>query len=238
MPKKLIKEAWGTPAFNWTWTYRTDSDIVEVYERLKRSPSVPSPTTLLAMKNRKKKRVAWMVSHCSVPSHRAEYVERLRKIIPVDIYGGCGNLSCPIWTQQCDLLLNDYLFYLSFENSLCVDYITEKFYKTFHDDVHVVGVVRGGANYSRYFPAGTFIDADSFSGPEKLGRYLLELAGDDGGYVDLLWRRSHFVTHDEGHMDAHCQVCYKLHHVDRFKRTYSDMYGWFHKHGCFTPKPF
>ena len=52
--------------------------------------------------------------------------KELQKYITVDIYGSCGPLKC--WGDQCDDTLdNDYKFYLAFENSLCYDYITEKF---------------------------------------------------------------------------------------------------------------
>jgi len=54
-----------------------------------------------------------------------------RRYIQVDIYGGCGTMSC-LRTEfdRCRKILNnDYKFYLSFENSNCDYYITEKFYE-------------------------------------------------------------------------------------------------------------
>lgn len=72
--------------------------------------------------------VSWMVSHCETESRREDYVRELREHIQVDVYGGCGNLSCPrsdqwISNPECyELLGQKYKFYLSFENTLCKDY--------------------------------------------------------------------------------------------------------------------
>ena len=36
---------------------------------------------------------AWFVSHCESYSGRKDFVEKLKKYIPVDIYGSCGNFK-------------------------------------------------------------------------------------------------------------------------------------------------
>jgi len=56
-----------------------------------------------------------------------EYVKELSKYIDVDIYGKCGEFSCDR-NRDCfsDVAEADYFFYLSFENSFCDDYVTEK----------------------------------------------------------------------------------------------------------------
>ena len=53
-------------------------------------------------------------------------IQELRKWIPVDQYGKCSANECD---DTCYGNLGaQYKFYLSFENSLCKDYITEKFW--------------------------------------------------------------------------------------------------------------
>ncbi len=152
--------------FNWTMSYRLNSDVQLLYGRI--SPKSTAPTTVdktfelikqmhsPSAKNyaaNKTRPVAWMATHCNTPSLRETYVRQLRKFIPVDIYGGCGNLTCERnhshWLShpKCyDMLERKYKFYLSFENSMCDDYVTEKFFLVM--DHNIVPVVYGKANYS------------------------------------------------------------------------------------------
>jgi alpha-1,3-fucosyltransferase len=50
----------------------------------------------------------------------------------------------------------NYKFYLSFENSVCRDYISEKFWKALNNNI--VPVVLGGADYSRVAPPKSYIN--------------------------------------------------------------------------------
>jgi len=60
------------------------------------------------------------------------------------------------------MLEQDYKFYLSFENSLCRDYVTEKFYNPLL--YSTVPVVYGGADYeSIKAPHHSFIDIRNFA---------------------------------------------------------------------------
>ncbi|VDO11645.1 unnamed protein product [Haemonchus placei] len=62
------------------------------------------------------------------------------KYFPVDIYGQCSGVPCQ-HNGFCEKMLDeDYHFYLSFENSICKDYITEKLWKHgyMHDVVPIV----------------------------------------------------------------------------------------------------
>ena len=83
--------------------------------------------------------IVWFVSHCGTPSGREKYVKILRDYIGVDIYGKCGRNKCgrvknvevkySVDEDPCFTMVNSrYKFYISFENSICKDYITEKTY--------------------------------------------------------------------------------------------------------------
>lgn len=58
------------------------------------------------------------------------------------------------------MLEQDYKFYLSFENSICVDYVTEKFYNALL--FNTVPIVYGGADYSRLAPNMSYIDIRNY----------------------------------------------------------------------------
>ena len=128
---------------NWTATYRLDSTIVTPYEKF--VPYDSKISTLPLIKDYsagKTKMAAWFVSNCKANNDRLQFAQSLGKIIGVDIYGKCstkslfwqllfgGTKSCPrTEASTCfDKLNKHYKFYLSFENSNCKHYITEKFY--------------------------------------------------------------------------------------------------------------
>lgn len=137
--------------FNWTMTYRSDSDIPYPHSWIASKP-IKEETMSQVTKWRKptlydgpdvasgkNKMAAWFVSHCATTSKREELVQELAQYIPVHTYGHCGNWSCP-WDKfdLCtDKLDKEYMFYLAFENSLCRDYVTEKFFNMLRINVRM-----------------------------------------------------------------------------------------------------
>lgn len=107
----------------------------------------------MKLKN-KTKAVAWFASECHTSSKREEYVKNLNNELKnynlhVDIYGKCGNLTCPNDSlKECEALLqSDYYFYLAFESSVSEDYVTEELLIPLKN--FAVPIVYGGANYER-----------------------------------------------------------------------------------------
>ncbi|XP_037078691.1 alpha-(1,3)-fucosyltransferase C-like [Pollicipes pollicipes] len=217
--------------FNVTLTYRRDSDFPYPYGAL--VPVLPEPPTI--RRNYalgKTKLVAWFVSHCQTMSSREWYVHMLRKYIPVDIYGACGTLQCPRSANQTchnTLLNKDYKFYLSFENSICNDYVTEKLFDTLKYDV--VPIVLGGSNYSSYAPPGSYIEAMKYS-PKELAEYLLELDKNDAQYNKYFeWKGKYRIApKDDFKKSSFCGLCKYLHSNET--KAYHHLKDWWTKGQC------
>ena len=109
----------------------------------------------------------------------SRFFSALQKHIQVDIYGKCGTLKCGREDENaCWRRVNaDYFFYLSFENSICKDYVTEKFFNAMNQSV--IPVVLGGANYQQMAPQKSVIDAfnDYRNDPGQLAKFLQNLIG-------------------------------------------------------------
>ena len=240
------RKGYASPAWrgviNWTMTYRTDSDIFAPIRRLVRFPTtVPKDYTAVAYN--KTKSIAWFVSKCDTTykygSQREKYVKELRKYIDVDIFGDCGPHKCPKsdMSHCMDILTSRYRFYLSFENSLCQQYITEKFFRSFREGTEVVPVVLGGHDYKRYLPEGTYINAADFRSPKDLAKHLLALSKDVHSYAAILERKSQYrVCHNREL--SWCRLCEMLHMENMGSKVYKDLYRWWEKGTCVTAREF
>ncbi|XP_018577371.1 alpha-(1,3)-fucosyltransferase C-like [Anoplophora glabripennis] len=194
--------------FNWTMTYRLDSDIAYTYGMYKNITTNYKMPTVEEVQQKSRK-IAWMVSNCNPPSNRKTLYEKLSKYFPIDVYGACGTMSCPREDSNgCyDLIARNYKFYLSFENSICVDYVTEKMYSALNRDF--IPIVYGGANYSKFAPPNSVIDVSKFSSIEELAKYLKSLDEDPKKYLSYFeWKKHYIVKRD--HKTALCDICKKL----------------------------
>ena len=212
--------------FNWTMTYRRDSDIFAPYGGFVRrsEPTSVEPILERVKGLPKSKMVAWVVSDCKTSSKREDYVKELQKLIPVDIFGRCGTMSCPgARSVDCSKLLEtDYLFYLAFENSKCADYVTEKLFFTLTMDI--VPVVMGGANYSAIAPPGSYIDANHFSSAKELAEELKRLSDAREEYLNYFrWKVNTEVL--DGFSEMGCNLCKAL-HESKPAKTYQDLGAW------------
>lgn len=232
--------------FNWTVTYRQDSDIVFTYGRVQHLPHRNSPVHFIPAKDtsaystlskqKNKRLVAWFASNCNTASKRESYVKELQKYIPVDIYGKCGNgkFTCPLNSNACDKLLDrSYLFYLAFENSMCKDYVTEKLFRVL--DRNIVPVVMGNANYTNIAPPNSYINVADFKSPKQLAEFLLDLSKNRSKYASYLaWKADWEVVKEDKvrakYQHVFCRMCEKLNNSKEPQKVYADMQQWWLEH--------
>ncbi|OWF42380.1 Glycoprotein 3-alpha-L-fucosyltransferase A [Mizuhopecten yessoensis] len=215
--------------FNWTMTYRRDSDIIALNGKfIPKSANVRHINKTRLFRS-KVKNIAWFASNCHTHSRRERYIEELRSLTNVTTYGNCGKEKCSrIKDNKCmDTLSNNFKFYLSFENSLCYDYITEKSFKIYRHNSYVIPVTRGlqKDQYAMYLPPKSYINTDDFPSVQSLVNNLNTIAGNqtyfdryfewDGDYTSVLYTPQDF-----------CQLCERLHNEDKYRRLYDDISAW------------
>ncbi|KAJ8020095.1 Alpha-(1,3)-fucosyltransferase 5 [Holothuria leucospilota] len=180
-------------AYDWFASYKLDSDIYQpygfydVYEQHAR----PQHIDLQKFIAHKTHSVVWMGKNCDIfPWNREAFIESLSNLVNVDKFGACGDKELPWHNEEAVReVLSKYKFYLALENSCCVDYITEKFWRSL--DFGLVPVVVG-ASYEQYLkvaPPNSFIHVDQFESIEDLAIYLVSVSNDDEKYLEFhKWR--------------------------------------------------
>ena len=176
---------------------------------------------------RKNVTAAWLVSHCDTASKREEYVEVMKRIIDVDIFGRCNGRLCQRDYKTCDeILISKTKFYLAFENSICSDYITEKAFKWFERDIIIVA--RGSRSYKNFLPVGTYVDADDFRSANELALYLKGLSSNETEYIKFLKRKDMYRVISRNLMTqvAYCNLCRKLNNLKSHEGQFDMQRSW------------
>jgi len=112
-PKSKMRDFNGV--FNWSMSYRMDSDVPVPYGR---TVALSVPRMSLNVAANKTKFIAAMGSNCGGRNNRWDYIRKLSKIVPVDTFGRCGKLKCLGHYNKACPVLKQYKFYLAFENRI------------------------------------------------------------------------------------------------------------------------
>ena len=249
--------------FDKIMTYRHDSDVVLNYgnlvnkttlEKIKPNSFIDydnnqaisklSEYGLTELENRVKD-IAWLVSHCDTKSKRENYVKEMKryKRLKIDIFGECGKRTLDIpgrkagWIKTYPKLASKYKFYLSFENSRCYEYITEKFFAALK--AGMIPVVLGGLSkhdYEKIAPPHSFIHVDDFRSPKDLMKTLYKISKDPKLYNSYFWWRSHYSVvvnieccpHKEWTYPE-CQLCNVLNSRNVSTNNYTNFTAFWNK---------
>nr|XP_012631196.1 alpha-(1,3)-fucosyltransferase 10 [Microcebus murinus] len=181
--------------FNYTATFSRHSHLPLTTQYLEGVEALKSLRYLVPLpsKNELRKRLAPLVyvqSDCDPPSDRDSYVRELMTYIEVDSYGEClrnrdlpGQLNSPV-SMDADgfyRILAQYKFILAFENAVCDDYITEKFWRPLK--LGVVPVYYGSPSIKDWLPSNkSAILVSEFPHPRELAGHIRRLDHDDRSY--------------------------------------------------------
>ncbi|WKY04732.1 hypothetical protein Q1695_005610 [Nippostrongylus brasiliensis] len=215
--------------FNATMTYRRDSRYFYPYGYFPpitaRTPANQKITQQMitdAMK-RKTRGSLIFVSNCKTPSKREVLIRELGQYTQVTVRGKCQDklsVSNTTTAANCKVdcddngLIATHRFYLSFENSLCNDYITEKFFLRISQ--MLVPVVMKRKTYEDYgIPPDSFIALSDFNSVAELADYLNYLRDNDQAYLEYFnWTKSY--AKPSGYVgNAACRLCEDLHRKER-----------------------
>ncbi|KAI4529610.1 hypothetical protein MG293_020288 [Ovis ammon polii] len=229
--------------FNYTATFSRHSHLPLTTQYLEGTEVLTSLRYLVPLrsKNHLRKSLAPLVyvqSDCDPPSDRDTYVRELMTYIEVDSYGEClrnkplpPRLSNPasMDTDGFYRILAQYKFILAFENAVCDDYITEKFWRPLK--LGVVPVYYGSPNIADWLPSNrSAIMVSEFSHPRELASYIRALDQDDRRYQAYIeWKLEGEISNQrlltalrerkwgvqdvkqDSHIDAfECMVCSKV----------------------------
>lgn len=217
--------------FNWTLSYRADSDVFVPYGYLyPRTHASDQPLGLAPPLARKRGLVAWVVSNWDERQARVRYYHQLSQHVSVDVFGrsGPGRRVPDIGLLH---TVARYKFYLAFENSQHLDYITEKLWRNALL-AGAVPVVLGPdrANYERFLPRGAFIHVDDFPSASSLAAYLLFLDRNPAVYRRYFhWRRSYAVHITSFWDEPWCRACQAVQGAGDRPKSIRNLARWFER---------
>ena len=205
----------GTPVgkntpYNWTMSYRQDADIPfpYIWDTFFTDPGLWKKKRRRKFKNVYKggdtagqegmqPAVLGVASNCGDGKHDSREASRLSKRriktmeaisqrMPTLLLGRCWGRPVP--EGKLGVERGRRLFHLAFENRMCIDYVSEKYWTALANGA--IPVVNGlKESYPPMFgPQGAHINANDFESASALTQYLKEVAAAGGDSPYLAWR--------------------------------------------------
>ncbi|CDQ86195.1 unnamed protein product [Oncorhynchus mykiss] len=214
--------------FNLTLSYRQDADI-PIRWRLTARKGQGEDFVL----PKKDKLVCWIVSNTNPATgsgQRYNYYRELVKHVKVEVFGKAFGRFLN-YEDYYDTI-SSCKFYLSFENSVHRDYITEKLNGPLAAGTVPVVLGPPRQNYEDFVPGDSFIHVNDFPDVKALAEFLLKLDKDDESYLHYFHWREHFSA--QRHLIQQYQefthsICYACDHVGTHKeyRVVHNLYKWY-----------
>ncbi|KAI6228842.1 Glyco-tran-10-N domain-containing protein [Aphelenchoides fujianensis] len=185
-----------------------------------------------------------LISNCKTRSKRELYIDEFKRRYPhlLQLYGKCYDKHGKKCTEEECLLpnLRSHRFFFAFENAVCTNYVTEKFFRIKR---LIVPVVLRRADYRRLLPDDAFIALDdfecahlstylficSFSSMSALAAHLERLIVDQSLYLGYFrWTRLLERRDPPRQLEAAlCAACERLYDDDERRSTYRNLTAFY-----------
>ncbi|XP_053616606.1 alpha-(1,3)-fucosyltransferase C-like [Plodia interpunctella] len=224
--------------FNGTATYKLDSDLplphilvrdeynVDIGPNIHinwEKPKNYNPSFVQDIKfNDKKQAAVIYMSECKSLSPRKYMLERLQKELiqlgyAIDVWGPCGYFKCKTNMSECyEKWKKNYYYYLVYESVLDVDYVSDNLLIPLKNSL--VPVVYGGADYTRFLPPESYLNAMKLS-PKQLAKIMVNLIRKPEKYLQYFWWKSYYSFHDPKVNENICNICSAVHNNHYWRRT-------------------
>jgi hypothetical protein len=175
--------------FDLRMNFRRDCDVPIFYFE----PGLIPELISTPMAKTRQGKAVYFASNNFALNQRFELVAELMQHMPVDSYGKSQNnciFAGPDQGRQTKLkTIGSYDFYFAFENSNCVDYVSEKVFDGMISGA--VPVYLGAPNIDEYLPGNKcIIKTSDFADGAELAGFLLELSADRTRFEEYLsWKK-------------------------------------------------
>lgn len=173
--------------------YHPKADVVYPYYTKMKEDALPKKIDI----SKKENKICMLISSSINQSGRREYLTELMQYVAIDSYGKlCNNknIKDDKGRETKLALYSKYKFVIAFENAVCNDYVTEKFYDPLL--AGSVPVYFGAPNINEYIPGNKcYVDVRAYKSPQELAVYLNFCMNNDIEYMKYhAWRYKPFIA--------------------------------------------